>query len=60
VLLLQLLLGLEPDRARHRIVTAAPEGIPNWAGTLKLSGLRAFGLTWEVKLEDGAVNVEEH
>jgi glycogen debranching enzyme len=60
VLLLQLLLGLEPDRARHRIVTSAPEGIPNWAGTLRLSGLRAFGLTWEVRLEDGAVTVEEH
>ena len=60
VLLLQLLLGLEPDRARHGIVTKAPEGIPNWAGTLKLSGLRAFGLTWEAKLEDGSVTVMEH
>jgi glycogen debranching enzyme len=60
VLLLQLLLGLEPERARHRVITKAPEGIPNWAGTLKLSGLRAFGLTWEARLEDGAVTVDEH
>jgi glycogen debranching enzyme len=60
VLLLQLLLGLEPERARHRVITKAPEGIPNWAGTLKLSGLRAFGLTWEARLDDGTVTVDEH
>jgi len=59
VLLLQLLLGLEPDRARHRLVTRASEDLPTWAGTLKLSGVRAFGTTWEVRLEGGRVSVQE-
>ena len=60
VLLLQLLLGLAPDRDRHAVVTHAAGAIPSWAGSLRLSGLRAFGLTWEVRLEDGHVSVEEH
>jgi glycogen debranching enzyme len=58
VILLQLLLGLRPDRLRHRLVSTATE-IPSWAGSLKLSGLRAFGTSWEVRLENGAVRVEE-
>jgi glycogen debranching enzyme len=58
VILLQLLLGLRPDRLRHRLVSTATE-IPSWAGSLKLSGLRAFGTSWEVRLEHGAVRVEE-
>ena len=37
VLLLQLLLGLVPDRDRHRLLTVAPE-LPTWAGELRVSG----------------------
>ncbi len=59
VLLLQLLLGLEPDRYRHTLVSGAPIDLPSWAGTLRLTGVRAFGRPWEVRLEDGAVTVEE-
>lgn len=59
VLLLRLLLGLEPDRARGRLVTRAPEGVPDWAGSIRLSAIRAFGRTWEARLSDGAVTLEE-
>ncbi len=57
VLLLRLLLGLEPDRRRHVLVSRAPEQLPSWAGTLRLSGVRAFGRAWEVRVEDGRVTV---
>jgi glycogen debranching enzyme len=59
VLLLQILLGLEPDRRRHVLVSRAPEGLPSWVGTLRLSGVRAFGKSWDVRLADGRVTVEE-
>jgi glycogen debranching enzyme len=58
VLLLQLLLGLQPDRRRHALETVAPLDIPSWAGTIRLSGVRAFDQTWDVRLEDGAVRVQ--
>ena len=59
MLLLQLLLGLEPDRRRHLLTSRAPDELPSWAGSLKLSGVRAFGRLWDVRLEDGTVVVEE-
>jgi glycogen debranching enzyme len=59
VLLLQVLLGLQPNRNRHALETVAPPGIPSWAGTIRLSGVRAFGRIWDVRLEDGEVKVEE-
>ena len=59
VLLLQVLLGLQPDRRRQRLVTVAPDDIPSWAGSLRLSGVRAFGRAWDVRLDDGTVRVEE-
>jgi glycogen debranching enzyme len=59
VLLLQLLLGLYPDRTRHALETNAPAGIPSWAGSIRLTGVRAFGRAWDVRLEDGQVTVEE-
>jgi glycogen debranching enzyme len=58
VLLLQLLLGLEPDRRRHVLGTTAPEDIPSWAGSLRLSGVRAFDRAWDVHLQDGRVMIE--
>jgi glycogen debranching enzyme len=58
ILMLQLLLGLEPDRSREALVTVAPEPLPTWAGSLTLSGVRAFGRPWEVRLEQGRVSVE--
>ena len=60
VLLLQVLLGLEPDRRRHQLGTTAPEEIPSWAGrSLRLSGIRAFDRQWDVRVERGRVTVEE-
>ena len=59
VLLLQLLLGLQPDRRRHALETVAPMELPSWAGTIRLSGVRAFGRAWDARLEDGRVRVEE-
>jgi glycogen debranching enzyme len=58
VLLLQLLLGLEPDRARERLVTSAPPELPQWVGNARVTGVRAFDRPWDVLLEDGRVRVE--
>ncbi|HET8606631.1 MAG TPA: glycogen debranching N-terminal domain-containing protein [Gaiellaceae bacterium] len=59
ILLLQVLLGLQPDRGRQALATVAPLELPAWAGELRLSGVRAFGRQWDVTLRDGAVHVEE-
>jgi hypothetical protein len=59
VLLLQVLLGLQPDRRRHSLETLAPPELPSWAGTIRLTGIRAFGRLWDARLEDGRVKVEE-
>jgi glycogen debranching enzyme len=58
VLLLQALLGLQPDRRRHALQTVAPQELPSWAGTIRLSGIRAFGTLWDARLEDGMVRVD--
>ena len=59
VLLLQVLLGLQPDRRRHALETVAPVELPSWAGTIRLSGVRAFDRLWDARLEDGHVRVEQ-
>jgi hypothetical protein len=58
-LLLQILLGLQPDPRRHVLETLAPPELPSWAQSLRLSGVRAFDRQWDVRLEDGHVRVEE-
>ncbi len=57
VLLLQLLLGLNPDRRQNTLETIAPPELPAWAGSLRLSSVRAFGQLWEVRVEDGTAEV---
>ncbi len=57
VLLLQLLLGLSPDRRQNTLETLAPEELPAWAGSLRLSSVRAFDRLWEVRVEDGKAEV---
>jgi glycogen debranching enzyme len=57
VLLLQLLLGIEPDRVRERLVTTAPPELPQWVGNARVTGVRAFERPWDVVLEDGHVRV---
>src|ERR671911_243222 len=57
VLLLQLLLGLQPDRRQSTLETIAPSELPAWAGSLRLSGVRAFDQPWEIRLEEGSIRV---
>jgi glycogen debranching enzyme len=59
VLLLQLLLGLQPDPRREALTTVAPAELPSWLGDLSLLGVRAFGRSWDVYLEDHTVRVEK-
>ena len=59
VLLLQVLLGLQPDRQRHSLQTLAPQELPSWAGTIRLTGVRAFDRAWDVRLDEGHVKVEQ-
>jgi glycogen debranching enzyme len=58
ILLLQVLLGLRPDRARQTLTTSAPVELPSWAGSLRLSGVAAFGRRWNARVEDGHVRIE--
>jgi glycogen debranching enzyme len=58
VLLLQLLLGLVPDRDNHRLVSIAPEELPAWVGDIRVSGVPAFDRRWEVVVENGHVSVQ--
>jgi glycogen debranching enzyme len=58
VLLLQVLLGLQPDRRRQTLETVAPVELPSWAGSLRMTGVRVFDRAWDVHLEDGRVRVE--
>ena len=53
VLLLQLLLGLRPEGGK--LVDASRRRVPEWAGSLRLAGVRAFDRAWDVRLEDGRV-----
>jgi len=57
VLLLQVLLGLRPDRRRRRLESVAPDGLPPWAGSIRLRGVRAFERVWDVRLDGGRVKV---
>jgi len=59
VLLLQILLGLQPDHAKQTLVSIAPPELPSWAGALRLSGVRVFDRAWNVVLSDGHVEIEE-
>jgi glycogen debranching enzyme len=58
VLLLQLLLGLRPDREQRRLACDSA-ALPPWAGELRLSGVHAFDRSWDVVVVDGAVEVVE-
>ena len=58
VLLLQILLGLRPDLRNQQLRSVLPLELPSWVGNLRLSGLRAFDRTWEVRVEEGMIRVE--
>jgi glycogen debranching enzyme len=59
VLLLQLLLGLHPDRRRQKLESVAPLELPAWVGDVRLTGIHAFDRVWDVRVEDGDVSVTE-
>jgi glycogen debranching enzyme len=59
VLLLQVLLGLTPDRRRQRIVSQLEDELPTWVGDVRLNGVRAYGRVWDVSVQRGAVKIEE-
>jgi glycogen debranching enzyme len=58
VLLLQLLLGLQPNRRRQVLEAVAPLELPSWAGDIRLTGVRAFEHVWDVRVAEGRVRVE--
>ena len=58
VLLLRVLLGLEPNRELGVLQTRAHD-LPAWTDGLVLENVRALGKSWCVRVEDGAVAVEE-
>jgi glycogen debranching enzyme len=59
VLLLRLLLALEPDRTTLSLRSVCPRPLPEWVGRLTLTGVRAFGRSWEVRVRDGGIQVNE-
>ena len=58
VLLLQVLLGLEPDGASQSLRTTLTDPLPEWAGSLRLRGVPVFGRCWDVVVEHGIVRVD--
>jgi hypothetical protein len=50
-----------PNGDRSEVIDAyladAPP-LPEWAGSLRLTGVRAFDRSWDVRLEDNQVTVE--
>ena len=58
MLLLQVLLGLRPDIRNQQLRSVLPLGLPSWVGSMRLSGLRAFDRTWDVRVEEGMIRVE--
>jgi glycogen debranching enzyme len=59
ILLVRILLGLEPDRARQRLVSTVRDELPSWLDGLRLEGVRAYGRVWTVSVERGQVSVAE-
>jgi glycogen debranching enzyme len=57
VLLLQVVLGLVPDRA-ERVLRTEAVCAPEWLEGISLEGVHAFGRRWTVRVERGAVHVE--
>ncbi len=59
ILLVRVLLGLEPDRVRQRLVTTVRDELPSWLDGLRLEGVRAYGRVWTVSVERGQVSIAE-
>src|SRR3990170_1813479 len=59
ILLVRVLLGIEPDRVRQRLVTTVTDELPSWLDGLRVEGVRAFGRTWTVAVERNRVTIGE-
>jgi glycogen debranching enzyme len=59
ILLVRVLLGLEPDRERQRLVSTVTDELPSWLEGLRIEGVRAYGRTWTVSVERGHVTIAE-
>jgi glycogen debranching enzyme len=59
ILLVRVLLGIEPDRVRQRLVTTVKDELPSWLEGLRVEGIRAFGRNWSAVVERGRVTIEE-
>jgi len=59
ILLVRVLLGIEPDRVRQRLVTNVEDELPSWLEGLRVEGVRAFGRNWSVAVERGRVTIAE-
>jgi glycogen debranching enzyme len=59
ILLVRVLLGIEPDRVRQRLVTTVSDELPSWLDGLRVEGIRAFGRNWSASVDRGRVTVEE-
>ena len=57
VLLLQVVLGLVPDRA-GRALRSEAQGLPEWLEGTSLTGIHAFGRRWTARVERGEVELE--
>ena len=57
ILLLQVVLGLIPDRAK-RVLRSEAQSMPEWLEGLALEGVHAFGQRWTVRVESGVVNLD--
>ncbi len=56
-LLLQVLLGLEPDRLGRKLAAADQPALPDWLADVRLTGVRAFGAVWDVAVDERRVVV---
>jgi glycogen debranching enzyme len=59
ILLVRVLLGIEPDRERQRLVSNVTDELPSWLDGLRIEGVRAYGHTWTVAVERGHVTISE-
>ena len=59
ILLVRVLLGIEPDRERRRLVSMVTDELPSWLDGMRIEGVRAYGHTWTVSVERGRVTISE-
>ncbi|HEX5029143.1 MAG TPA: glycogen debranching N-terminal domain-containing protein [Gaiellaceae bacterium] len=59
ILLVRILLGIEPDRERQRLVSTVADELPSWLDGLRIEGVRAYGRTWSIAVERSHVTIAE-